>query len=493
MEKIRELYKSTFDPATLKLVVAFAGSLIIYILAFTLPANLLILYNRTALDGQLLQDVGALAYLRMILAFSGLALLYFMGIQAASQTRTKAAWFIVISGILAFILVLILMAPYDALDIYDNIFHGRIVGIYGGNPFRQLIMSFPNDPFYSFTRWKTDPSAYGPVWELLAGLTARLAGDGIIANILAFKLLPGLFHLASVVIVVLFLRRSAPEQTLSGMLLVGWNPVILYETWGNGHNDIAMVFWIVLAVFLINRRRYTLATLSLVVGTLIKFIPVLLIPSALLVGYCNTDNLRTRLWFLVQTLLGGVLMTVAAYLVFWNGVASLSINRRMQMFSTSIPSIIVNVLYQRLDFIESARIVSLSAFGLLVIFIVYELIRFKNRGRGRNFAQTAFNILAFYLMVTCLWFQQWYGIWLIGLAPMLPSRWRSLALLFGFWVLSKQFIFGPLIVPLIALHPRRTGLWLEPILTMAVLGVPWIYVLLNVRISSKMKAANYAA
>ncbi len=493
MEKIRNSFRSTFDPATLKLAAALAGSLIIYVLAFTLPANLLTLYNRTGLDGHLLQDVGVLAYLRMILAFSGLALLYLIGIHAATQTRSKAAWVIVIVGILAFILVLLCMAPYDALDIYDNIFHGRIVGIYGSNPFQQLISNFPNDPFFSYTRWKNVPSAYGPAWELLAGLTARLAGNGIIANVLAFKLLPGVFQLASVAVIALFLRRTAPDQTLSGVLLAGWNPVVLYETWGNGHNDMAMVFWIILAVFLISRKRYTLATLSLVAGALIKYVPVLLIPSALLVGYYGLNKLGTRLWFLMKTLLGSVLMTVAAYFVFWNGVASLSINRRMQMFSTSIPSVIVNVLYQRFDFIESARIVSLSALGLLVIFMVYELIRFRNQGPGRDFSKTAFNILAFYLMVTCLWFQQWYGIWLIGLAPLLPSRWRSLALLFGFWVLSKQFIFGPLMVPLMALHPRRTGLWLEPILTVAVLGVPWIYALVNVRISLKMKATNYAA
>ena len=271
-----------------------------------------------------------------------------------AKLRSKAAWVIVIVGILAFILVLLFMAPYDALDIYDNIFHGRIVGIYGSNPFQQLISNFPNDPFFSYTRWKNVPSAYGPMWEMLAGLTARLAGNGIIANVLAFKLLPGVFQLASVAVIALFLRRTAPDQTLSGVLLAGWNPVVLYETWGNGHNDMAMVFWIILAVFLISRKRYTLATLSLVAGALIKYVPVLLIPSALLVGYYGLNKLGTRLWFLMKTLLGSVLMTVAAYFVFWNGVASLSINRRMQMFSTSIPSVIVNVLYQRFDFIESS-------------------------------------------------------------------------------------------------------------------------------------------
>lgn len=492
MEKIREPHKLTFDPATLKLAAAFVGSLVVYVLAFTLPANLLTLYNRTGLDGHLLQDVGVLAYLRMILAFSALALLYFMGIRAASQTRSKAAWIIVIAGIVAFILVLLFMAPYDSLDIYDNIFHGRIVGIYAGNPFRQLIANFPKDPFFNYPRWKNNPSAYGPVWEMLAGLNARLAGNGILVNVLAFKLLPGLFHLASIAVVISLLRRASPEQALPGMLLVGWNPVVLYETWGNGHNDIAMVFWILLAALWISRKRYTLATLSLVAGALIKFIPVLLIPAALLAGYYGLETLGTRLRFLLRTSLAAVLMTAAAYLPFWNGFASFSINRRMQMFTTSIPSVIVQILMPKLGFSESANIVSLSALGLLAIFTVYQSIHFRNQGPIREFSQTAFNILAFYLLVTCLWFQQWYSIWLIGLAPLLLVRWRRLALVFGFWVLSKQLIFGPLIVPPMALHPK-TAIWLEPLLTLTILGVPWIYTLLNIRISRQMKVASHAA
>ncbi len=492
MEKIRESFKNNFDPATIKLAVACMGSLLIYILAFTLPANLLKLYERTRLDGILLQDAGTPAYLRMILAFAGLAFLYVMGIRAAAQAGSKAAWFIVIGGTLAFIGVFLFMAPFDALDIYDNIFHGRIVGIYGGNPFRQLIIDFPNDPFFKYPRWTTSPSAYGPAWELLAGLTARVAGNGILANVLAFKLLPGIFHLASVVVIVIFLRRTSPEQALPGALLLGWNPVVLYETWGNGHNDIAMIFWVLLAALWISRKRYSMATLSLVAGALMKFIPVLLIPAALLVGYRSLDKLKPRLWFLAKTSAAAFVMIAAAYLPFWNGFASLSINRRMEMFTTSIPAVIYRFLNPSLGYVESGKVVSLVALGLLAIFTIYQSFRMQNQDPARDFSSTVFNILAFYLMVTCLWFQQWYSLWLIGLAPLLSKRSRQLALVFGFWVLSKQFVFGPLIVPSMVYHPKA-AIWLEPLLTLSILGVPWLYTVLNLRISRQLRMSGNAA
>jgi len=488
MEKILDRFTTSFDPAIAKLIGAALGSLAIYLLAFTVPANLLKLYQRGSLVGQLLRHAGLHGFLWLSFAFISVGLLYFVGLRAAHQTSSKTAWLIVIGGTLAFIITFLFMAPVDARDIYDNIFHGRILGVYGANPFRDLISSFPHDPFFQYPYWKNSPSAYGPLWETLAGVTAWLAGDGIITNILAFKILPGIFHLTSIAVVVSFLRRTQPQQALSGALLLGWNPVLLYETWGNGHNDIAMIFWVLLAALLISQKQYSLGTLSLVAGTLIKFIPVLLIPAAILIGYRSLENLKSRFWFIVKTSLAGAFLIMIAYIPFWNGMATFSIGRRMQMFTTSIPAVMYRILKPALGWSEAARLVSLGALGLLAIFTLIQTLRAQQQESTKDFLQTAFNILAFYLLVTCLWFQQWYGIWLISLAPLLPVRSRRFALFFGFWVMSKQLIFIQLVIPFMS-HKPETVIWLEPLLALIVLGVPWIYALLGQRTSRRLEAS----
>ena len=208
MEKILSRFRTSFDPAVAKLIGAALGSVAVYLLAFTVPTNLLTLYQRDSLIGDLLQHAGLNGFVRLSIAFISVGLLYILGIHAAYQTSSKTAWIIVIAGTLAFIFLFLFMAPLDARDIYDNIFHGRILGIYGANPFRDVISSFPHDPFFKYPWWKHSPSAYGPLWEALAGITARLAGDGIVANILAFKILPGIFHLASLAVIISFLRRT---------------------------------------------------------------------------------------------------------------------------------------------------------------------------------------------------------------------------------------------------------------------------------------------
>jgi len=488
MEKILDRFRTSFDPAIAKLIGAGLGSLAIYLLAFTLPANVLILYQRNSLVGQLLQNAGLYGFLRLTLAFISVGLLYFVGLRAAHRTSSKTAWVIVFAGTLSFMIVFLFMAPLDARDIYDNIFHGRILGVYGANPFRDLISSFPHDPFYQYPYWKNSPSAYGPLWETLAGITAWSAGDGIIANILAFKILPGLFHLASVAVVILYLRRIEPGRALSGALLLGWNPLLLYETWGNGHNDIAMIFWVLLAALLISQEQYSLGTLSLVAGMLIKFIPVLLIPAAMLIGYQSLKTLKSRFRFIVKTALAGAFLILIAYIPFWNGMATFSIGRRMQMFTTSFPAVMYRILKPALGWSEAARLVSLAALGLLAIFMLIQILRAQKQESAKDFLQSAFSILAFYLLVTCLWFQQWYGIWLISLAPLLPVRSRRFALVFGFWVLSKQLIFVQLIIPAMS-HKPETAIWLEPLLAFTVLGVPWIHALLDLRTSRRLKAA----
>ncbi len=487
MEKILGKFGTNFDPAIAKLTGAALGSLAIYFLAFSLPTNLFTLYQRDSLIGGLLRHAGLSGFLRLSAAFISVGLLYFVGLRAAHQTSSKTAWLIVIGGTLAFIIMFLFMAPLDARDIYDNIFHGRILGVYRANPFHDLISSFPHDPFFKYPWWKNSPSAYGPVWETLAGITAWLAGNGIITNILAFKILPGIFHLMSIVVVVSFLRRTQPQYMLAGALLLGWNPVVLYETWGNGHNDIAMIFWVLLAALWISQKQYSLGILALVAGMLIKFIPLLLIPAALLIGYLSLENIKSRLCLIVKTSLAGALLIVITYIPFWNGTSTFSITRRMQMFTTSLPAVIYKILKPALGWPEAARLVSLGALGLLGIFTLIQTFRVQKQEPTRAFLQTAFNLLAFYLLVTCLWFQQWYGIWLIVLAPLLPVPSRRFALFFGFWVMSKQLIFVQLVIPFMSNRPE-TAIWLEPSLALIVIGVPWIYALLHLRTSRGLKA-----
>ena len=263
-----------------------------------------------------------------------------------------------------------------------------------------------------------------------------------------------------------------------GAFLLGWNPVVLYETWGNGHNDMAMALWFLVAAWWISRHRYSLAVYSLVVGALFKFIPLLLIPVVIVIAWRDLQTIRERLTFVIKTFIGSCSIVLISYYPFWFGWETLNISARMAMFTTSIPSVINKAVSPTLGAQTAGRWISLVELALLLAFVIYQSFR-RGSDPLKDYSQAAFGILAFYLMIVCLWFLHWYALWLIALAPLLSKRDQQLALIFGFWVLTQQLIFGPWLVPKILTAQPMQAVRLEALLAFGVLGVPWMFALWN--------------
>ena len=99
----------------------------------------------------------------------------------------------------------------------------------------------------------------------------------------------------------MILRRFAPERALAGVLLLAWNPVVLVETIGHGHNDLAMMVWFLAATWALANRRFTLAILALVMGGLFKHRRVLMLPTAGLIALRARPDNRMRRRFVIVT------------------------------------------------------------------------------------------------------------------------------------------------------------------------------------------------
>ena len=460
-------------------------SLVIYLWVFVWPYNLFDWYQHPRLSLRPFAQDNPLTLGWLVWAFLVQGGLYWLAWRLALQVRGRAAWLIVLGSTLAFSLALLFLYPIDAVDIFENIMHGRIFSVYGANPFRDVAKQFPADPFYPYLVWRRTPSAYGPIWEILAGGVVRLAGNGLIANVLAFKLVNALFLAISIGLVAAILRRMAPERALAGVVLLAWNPVVLYETIGNGHNDIVMAVWILAAAWALMSRRYTLAILALLMGALIKFMPLLLIPIAGLIALRDLPDTTARLRFLVITLLSAAAIIVVAYSPFWYGLAEFGLPRRSHLFTSSLPAAIRAGL-QLSGGIEGAGWkIGLAASGITVLFVLWQSWRTWCDRSRLNFSRAAFKILMFYLLVTCPWFQQWYAIWPLAIAALLPpGHLPRLAVLFSYAALSKHLVFGPL---LFWIQPQLPRAWLELFFGPAVLMLPWLYVVLAFWLGKKTK------
>ena len=447
----------------------------VYLLIFVGPSNLPALYQRPLLDLRRLSIEDPLARWRLLTGFVLLGSLYWLGWRSALRARGRMAWVLVLAGAAISGAILLFLYPFDAADVFDNIMHGRILGVYGANPFDHVAADFKGDPFHRYVGWRRFPSAYGPGWELVAAATAWLAGDGIVANVLAFKTVGGLFLAGCLGIVAALLQRTTPERALSGTLLLAWNPLILYETLGQGHNDVTILFFILLATWGLAHGRHTLSVLALVTGALFKFVPLLLLPAASLVSLRSLPGTAARLRFLAMTTCTAVVLVVLAYAPFWYGLETLGIEHRRELFTTSLPAVAYALLEAPLGKERAASDVSQVAAIITLLFALWQGVRASRAPSWLAFAQAAFTVSMFYLLFTCLWFQQWYAVWPLGLIPLLPAGHLAwLGISFGFAVLSKPLVFEPL---WLWNHPKPDRSWLELRLGPSVLAVPWLLTL----------------
>jgi hypothetical protein len=311
----------------------------------------------------------------------------------------------------------------------------------------------------------------------MAGVAARLAGDSIVTNILTFKLLPGIFWLGSLALVGVILLKNAPQHALPGVYLLAWNPMALYSTFGNGHNDIVMAFWVLFAIWALQARHYTTAVFALLAGALVKYIPLLLLPAAVWIALGDLreahPGLRHRVQFLALTGVVGLALVWLSYRPFWVGVETLTIDRRASLLSSSVPAVAYHLRPGSWSQEFAAQLISRIALAITALFALWRSWIAGRQRAWTSFPRASYDILALYLLLTCLWFQQWYTVWLVGIAAVLPFGFRQrFAAFFSLAAFSKQLAAAPMLFKPKPVYPQPG---LEIRFTLAVLGLPWLY------------------
>jgi alpha-1,6-mannosyltransferase len=182
---------------------------------------------------------------------------------------------LVVFGVaLALRLSLLLTAPALSGDVYRYVWEGRVL-VAGGNPWRQS----PDDPALAGLRdrlvWpnvnhRDLATIYPPLAEAGFALVARVS-----STVTAFKSWVLLHDLALVLILMRWMSRLGRSPLWA--IAYAWNPLVLVEYAGSGHNDPTAMMWLALALMLASARpAWSAAALS--VGALVKLAPLLALP-----------------------------------------------------------------------------------------------------------------------------------------------------------------------------------------------------------------------
>ncbi len=425
---------------------------------------------------------GALLY---IVVFVLLFAAYWLGYQIIRGLSQRRFLVIIVGFSVLFNLIMIQMYPADASDVYDYILRGRMTSVYGLNPLKDVPNEIKQDSFYEFISWRSVPSAYGPAWELLAGFASRLAGDDRTTNVITFKLLAVAGYGLASLFIGLALIKIAPRRLLGGLYLFMWNPLLIYMTAGIGHHDALVASTIALAIFSLTRRWYVAATLALVLGTLLKFIPLMLVPIIAVIALRQLRG-RSLLRYLILSALLSILLAAAAYAPYWHGWETLRLERRDRMYTGSVATVIRELLIPTLDNkpiqtspTDTPITNALMAQGSIILFglfYLWQLIRLWRAGQQDTLLPIRIigRVLLFYLLVVSLWFYSWYLIWILPIAAVLDDApLRTLTLRFSYLVTWQSFLYNYL-----AITTKGSDWlpWLDLAPVAIYMGYAWAYV-----------------
>ncbi|MCL4487247.1 MAG: hypothetical protein M1570_03855 [Chloroflexi bacterium] len=362
-----------------------------------------------------------LSLLDFLLSILGAFALYIITWQFVRRHPTERClrWLILMFGML-FALTLLVMYPITATDLFEYVFHSRVLVHYGQNPLVTPPSAFKGDPFLKTVNWKSQASPYGPLWLLLTVPGSLLAGNDLILNLILMKNLAVVFYVASTLVVTAILRYNEPGRELIGMLLFAWNPLVLFEAPGNGHNDIIMMFFILFAIYLLVRRQWLWVLPVLVASFLVKYVTVLLFLPFLMYCWLAQTGRCARFIYLGKTLALAsfvFLILVSPFPAIPSGLLE-----EANFFSLlAIPTLIFN-FFKGIEGDRMAKIVSWgftsSAYFLLYTFSVRAL--FKAQQPRSLILHSA------WLTTACLalaWeYQPWFTLWPIALGIWVNHR-----------------------------------------------------------------------
>ncbi len=445
--------KTATDPL---LTVAGAGlaSELIYWLIFVRPFPLAGLYNTippvdyAKLTGHSVG--GAVSFTLAIIALFVGYVIALRALRAIPQDSASQhwAWGLIAGGAVLFGITLALAYPTTAIDVLIYAVRTRGWALYGLNPLATAPQALPGDPWVGLAaEWADAPSPYGLVWEGLSLLAFRLVSGNFLAHLFALKAITTLAHLGCAGLVALTLRRLKPDWALVGTAAFAWNPLALLESAGNGHNDILMAFFLLLAVYFAANDRPWLVIPALTLSIFTKFIPVMVLPFFLLYLIRQERSWGKRLAVAAGNLALAGGLGVALMAPVWPGWQNWAIRSLGEGAGKSPFTLLVLILRPWLTTnvaFDVSRYLLGGLFLLICLWLAWRALS-DPPALERVILAPTFGVFFWYLMLPNQQFHAWYLLWPLAIAVLLiPSSAFTQIVVFGVTALLSITLYETL-------------------------------------------------
>ncbi len=413
--------------------------------------------------------------------------------------------------------ILLAVAPGgESHDIYDYLFRGRMIVELGANPLSEVPAQYSRAPYYLYLAWHDHVDTYGPAWEMTsAGVAAlsRLAllagglpvGAGVdcpasplacrmlVGYITAYRLLAVALTGLSGWLVAALVGRNRPHLVPGALAAWLWNPLLLQSTAVGAHNDALMLALLLLMMYLLQRQRWLLGLLALVLAAHVK-LTALVVAPVIGLWLLRRGGWRTLLFHGLAAAAIGVVISYLLYRPF-DGWASLPrmLAERGKYLANSPWRVLYSFLEidrdwtseaaRRLTVTLSTAFFAVGGLALSLWMLGYRPRRWLSAviGRWRDdrllWRATA-SLSLLYVLVGSFWFQHWYLTWVLAPAALLPDTRLTRTLLpwlcFGALTANVLSAFAPVLAPVTLSKAASAALLLGVIWAPMLVAGAWV-------------------
>jgi hypothetical protein len=307
--------------------------------------------------------------------------------------------------------------PFTSGDLFVYLAHAYTWIDGDANPYLFSPMQIPGNPYPSvMAAWSDRTVPYGPV-AILGGAAIRSIGTGLWGELLASRALA----LGCVALSVLCARRIAAATGQGAgreeMLVLACSPLLLVEAGVAAHNDVWTSMLLLASVAAALRNRWGLTILLFAASLGIKFVTLVYAP-AFAVCFWRSPPSGSRSW--LRFALGSVLAALAGWgLVAWFGGPRLvlSVVGWAGGFSTKSPVWLASLGVQSLggnadSVLWVSRVATVAVVGWISLGL----------RQTRDLPDVLIRTTFAYLFLGAAWFQPWYLLPLLLLAPTARER-----------------------------------------------------------------------
>lgn len=323
---------------------------------------------------------------------------------------------VVVFGLL-FGFTLVWLYPITAIDLFRYVVIGRVWTIHGESPLITPPHEFPDDPYLPFAgEFEELNSVYGPVWEIVVQVPLRLGATNMVAGAISLKFV---VLLAYLICAILIGWIATPEKgsSLAALTFFAWNPLILMQGPGNGHNDMVFMVLMVFGIILWQRRVWWAAAFVLTLAVLAKVAALLIIPLFGVVLLRSESTWQQRILKGSGAILIGTVTASALYLMFGpisetlSGVLNELTNRRGFAIASGVRMILREIIPRQV----AEPIPRATGRYIFILFYGWILLRLW---RNKLDLVTAGFLAYFSQLMLGRTFRIWYPTWLIPLAAL---------------------------------------------------------------------------